>query len=231
MLGAHGPGCIIISLRIRARRHVRHLRIVLCTVLAQRETATTTADPCGRSLCSLAHRQRNSSLSQLSEADAASAWSKQKVPSAAAVLALDMLPMKGLSRLEAARTPHGSLEAGYVLLKRRTRSCLQPQHHSSSTELKQQLFCQDAISSQFSSLRGQSTVCAAIGNGHSANNSSMTAASPMLMLPMGVLTDSYKASHFLQYPQAKKMVAVRREVQHSKLLQPDSLAIYQSLSS
>jgi hypothetical protein len=38
--------------------------------------------------------------------------------------------------------------------------------------------------------------------------SSMAACSPMLMLPMGVLTDSYKASHFLQYPQAKKMVAV-----------------------
>jgi hypothetical protein len=29
-----------------------------------------------------------------------------------------------------------------------------------------------------------------------------------MLLPMGILTDSYKASHFLQYPAAKKMVAV-----------------------
>jgi hypothetical protein len=36
----------------------------------------------------------------------------------------------------------------------------------------------------------------------------MAACSPIMMLPMGVLTDSYKASHFLQYPQARKMVAV-----------------------
>jgi hypothetical protein len=27
-------------------------------------------------------------------------------------------------------------------------------------------------------------------------------------LPISVLTDSYKASHFLQYPEAQKMVAV-----------------------
>jgi hypothetical protein len=26
-------------------------------------------------------------------------------------------------------------------------------------------------------------------------------------IPVGVLTDSYKAGHFLQYPEAKKMVA------------------------
>jgi hypothetical protein len=36
----------------------------------------------------------------------------------------------------------------------------------------------------------------------------MAACSPMMLLPMGVLTDSYKASHFLQYPEALKMVAV-----------------------
>lgn len=28
-------------------------------------------------------------------------------------------------------------------------------------------------------------------------------------LPISVLTDSYKATHYLQYPDAKKMVAVR----------------------
>jgi hypothetical protein len=31
---------------------------------------------------------------------------------------------------------------------------------------------------------------------------------PLLAVPMGVMTDSYKASHFLQYPDALKMVAV-----------------------
>ena len=31
-----------------------------------------------------------------------------------------------------------------------------------------------------------------------------------LGLPISILTDSYKASHFLQYPEARKMVAVRR---------------------
>eukprot|EP00775_Hariotina_reticulata_P005943 gene5943-6182_t len=30
---------------------------------------------------------------------------------------------------------------------------------------------------------------------------------PLLAVPMGVMTDSYKASHFLQYPDAQKMVA------------------------
>lgn len=35
----------------------------------------------------------------------------------------------------------------------------------------------------------------------------MAGAAPF-MIPMGVLTDSYKASHFLQYPEARKMVAV-----------------------
>jgi hypothetical protein len=30
----------------------------------------------------------------------------------------------------------------------------------------------------------------------------------MAGLPISVLTDSYKASHFLQYPEAQKMVAV-----------------------
>ena len=28
------------------------------------------------------------------------------------------------------------------------------------------------------------------------------------LLPMGILTDSYKASHYLQYPPCKKMTAV-----------------------
>lgn len=31
---------------------------------------------------------------------------------------------------------------------------------------------------------------------------------PALCLPIAVLTDSYKASHFLQYPESRKMVAV-----------------------
>jgi hypothetical protein len=38
-------------------------------------------------------------------------------------------------------------------------------------------------------------------------------AAPLGMLsavPISVLTDSYKASHFLQYPETRKMVAVRR---------------------
>lgn len=29
------------------------------------------------------------------------------------------------------------------------------------------------------------------------------------LLPMGILTDSYKASHFLQYPPCQRMIAVR----------------------
>lgn len=62
------------------------------------------------------------------------------------------------------------------------------------------------------------TACEAIGNGHATTNnssSSMPSSSciPMMLIPMGVMTDSYKASHFLQYPEANKMVAVRHTVQ------------------
>lgn len=118
-----------------------------------------------------------------------------------------MIPRQGLL-LQGPGTLHvapSSLSAPPI---RRSRSSRLQAQHSSSDQHKQQRVCQAAQSSQQSSIRRQGTVCAALGNGNSANMSSMAACSPMLMLPMGVLTDSYKASHFLQYPQAKKMVAV-----------------------
>ena len=38
----------------------------------------------------------------------------------------------------------------------------------------------------------------------------MDAAEPLLsFLPMSILTDSYKTTHYLQYPESRKMVAVR----------------------
>eukprot|EP00878_Enallax_costatus_P024999 GHUV01026716.1.p1 GENE.GHUV01026716.1~~GHUV01026716.1.p1 ORF type:complete len:157 (+),score=31.78 GHUV01026716.1:226-696(+) len=51
------------------------------------------------------------------------------------------------------------------------------------------------------------------GNNHSFYNSSsawtqtMASANAELAVPISVMTDSYKASHFLQYPEAKRMVA------------------------
>jgi hypothetical protein len=41
----------------------------------------------------------------------------------------------------------------------------------------------------------------------SASSSSSSSASGSLMVPVSVLTDSYKASHFLMYPEADLMVA------------------------
>jgi len=44
-----------------------------------------------------------------------------------------------------------------------------------------------------------------------ASPAGATAKTPSLLsdyLPISILTDSYKATHFLQYPEAKKMVAV-----------------------
>lgn len=37
----------------------------------------------------------------------------------------------------------------------------------------------------------------------------MASVNAELVVPISVMTDSYKASHFLQYPEAKRMVAVR----------------------
>jgi hypothetical protein len=45
-------------------------------------------------------------------------------------------------------------------------------------------------------------------NGSSSWGQTMASCNPALCIPISVLTDSYKASHFLQYPTSKKMVAV-----------------------
>lgn len=37
-------------------------------------------------------------------------------------------------------------------------------------------------------------------------------------VPISVLTDSYKATHFLQYPKATKMVAVSSAGRHSRIV-------------
>jgi hypothetical protein len=53
-----------------------------------------------------------------------------------------------------------------------------------------------------------------------------SATTPSLLsdyLPISVLTDSYKATHFLQYPEAKKMVAVSRHYLYLMLF-PDRLS-------
>jgi hypothetical protein len=42
----------------------------------------------------------------------------------------------------------------------------------------------------------------------SSSTASLASANPLLSVPISVLTDSYKASHFLQYPAADKLVAV-----------------------
>lgn len=44
-----------------------------------------------------------------------------------------------------------------------------------------------------------------------------------LVVPISVMTDSYKASHFLQYPEAKRMVAVRGR---NRCLAYDSYEVY-----
>lgn len=89
----------------------------------------------------------------------------------------------------------------------------QPQHLQ--PQLLQQQHPQQLLCGHRQQLTPTLRPAAAGTNGHassappaSAANASMAAASPMLFLPMGVLTDSYKASHFLQYPEARKMVAV-----------------------
>jgi hypothetical protein len=49
--------------------------------------------------------------------------------------------------------------------------------------------------------------------GRSAATSTAVSMTPALLtdyLPISILTDSYKATHILQYPEAKKMVAVSR---------------------
>jgi len=46
-----------------------------------------------------------------------------------------------------------------------------------------------------------------------ASPAGATTTTPSLLsdyLPISILTDSYKATHFLQYPEAKKMVAVSK---------------------
>ena len=58
--------------------------------------------------------------------------------------------------------------------------------------------------------RPSPVMTASVSNGAAAKPHAAT--TPALLtdyLPMSILTDSYKASHFLQYPAATKMVAVR----------------------
>lgn len=45
-------------------------------------------------------------------------------------------------------------------------------------------------------------------NGSGSWAQAMASCNPSLCVPISVMTDSYKASHFLQYPASKKMVAV-----------------------
>jgi len=114
---------------------------------------------------------------------------------------------KGLSRppSRSLYTPFLSFHGGPVY-SRGTRG-LHTNSNQQQPKPQQQHLC--------SSARALSTACAAIGNGHttssnnggSSSSGSMAGAAPF-MIPMGVLTDSYKASHFLQYPEARKMVAV-----------------------
>jgi hypothetical protein len=51
-------------------------------------------------------------------------------------------------------------------------------------------------------------VQASSSNGSSSWAQTMASSNPALCIPISVMTDSYKASHFLQYPTSKKMVAV-----------------------
>lgn len=119
-----------------------------------------------------------------------------------------MIPRKGL-HVRPAQPAHEVLHNSSTFCLCFCRSSTrQPQQQISSSSCGQHsLFCQQT-SSQHSSSRACSTVCKAIGNGNASSSSSMAACSPLMLLPMGILTDSYKASHFLQYPAAKKMVAV-----------------------
>lgn len=128
-----------------------------------------------------------------------------------------MLSQRGL-HVRPAQAAHAVLHNPSLFCLPQCRSSTrQTQQHSSSSSCGQHSFLSQPSSSQLSSPRACSTACNAIGNGHSSNSSSMAACSPLMLLPMGIMTDSYKASHFLQYPQARKMVAVSQTT-HSQQL-------------
>lgn len=58
---------------------------------------------------------------------------------------------------------------------------------------------------------------ASSSNGSGSWAQTMASCNPALCIPISVMTDSYKASHFLQYPTSKKMVAVSmQQTQHGR---------------
>lgn len=71
--------------------------------------------------------------------------------------------------------------------------------------------------------RSRKAVQASSSNGSGSWTQAMASCNPALFIPISVMTDSYKASHFLQYPKSKKMVAVSlQQTQHGQQPMPET---------